>query len=221
MSRVQMIEVDGKPVAYVVPADIWARVKEMVEDAADYERALAEDDGVRYPQAVAMAMADGVRPVRAWREYRAMTQEQLAAASGVSKPYVSQIESGKREGTVATLRKLVAALGGLRDVFQFSQLELLGQPVVLAIRTSHADHRFAASAVGTRVAAFQGCGRAGLHAHDAFARGQGADGRRAGYRAHDWPFALAANGTPAGAGLGACEARTADTGQAYGLGGRP
>lgn len=114
MSRVQMIEVDGKPVAYVVPADIWVRVKEMVEDAedaADYERALAEDDGVRYPQAVAMAMADGVRPVRAWREYRAMTQEQLAAASGVSKPYVSQIESGKRDGTAATLRKLAAALG--------------------------------------------------------------------------------------------------------------
>lgn len=113
MSRVQVIEVDNKPVAYVVPADIWARVKEMVEDAedaADYERALAEDDGVRYPQPVALAIADGARPVRAWREYRRLTQEQLAAASGVSKPYISQLESGARSGTAATLRKLAAAM---------------------------------------------------------------------------------------------------------------
>ena len=72
MSRVQVIEVDDKPVAYVVPADIWARLKAMVEDAedaADYERAVAQDDGVRYPAPVAYAMADGAHPMKAWREH--------------------------------------------------------------------------------------------------------------------------------------------------------
>lgn len=114
MSRVQVIEVDDKPVAYIVPADLWDRVKEMVEDAedaADYARAVAHDDGVRFPAAVAHAIADGAHPVRAWREHRAMTLQALAEAAGVSKPYVSQIEGGKRVGTARTLKKLAAALG--------------------------------------------------------------------------------------------------------------
>lgn len=113
MSRVQIITKDGRPEFYVVPADLWERVRDAIEEAediAELERFDREDDGVRYPQAVALAMADSVLPVRAWREYRGMTQEQLAAASGVSTPYVSQIESGKRAGTSATLRKLARAL---------------------------------------------------------------------------------------------------------------
>jgi DNA-binding XRE family transcriptional regulator len=113
MSRVQIITKDGRPEFYVVPADLWERVRDAIEEAediAELERFDREDDGVRYPQAVALAMADGVLPVRAWREYRGMTQEQLAASSGVSTPYVSQIESGKRAGTSATLRKLARAL---------------------------------------------------------------------------------------------------------------
>jgi DNA-binding XRE family transcriptional regulator len=113
MSRVQIITKDGRPEFYVVPADLWERVRDAIEEAediAELERFDREDDGVRYPQAVALAMADGVLPVRAWREYRGMTQEQLAASSGVSTPYVSQIESGKRAGRSATLRKLARAL---------------------------------------------------------------------------------------------------------------
>lgn len=114
MSRVQVVEVDDRPVAYVVPADIWERVKEMVEEAedlADLERFDREDDGVRFPAAVAMAMADGVHPIRAWRDHRGLTLQALADAAGVSKPYVSQLEGGKRAGTTATLKKLAAALG--------------------------------------------------------------------------------------------------------------
>ena len=59
MSKVQVIEQDGKRVFYVVPADIWERVKGAVEDAEDaaaYAEAVARDDGVRYPAAVALAI---------------------------------------------------------------------------------------------------------------------------------------------------------------------
>lgn len=114
MSRVQVIEQDGKRLFYVVPADIWEQVKEMVEDAEDaaaYAEAVANDDGVRFPAAVAYAIADGATPLRAWREHKGLTLQALADAAGVSKPYVSQIEGGKRTGTTATLRKLAAALG--------------------------------------------------------------------------------------------------------------
>ena len=114
MSKVQVIEKDGVPVFYVVPADLWERLREAAEDAedlADLERFDREDDGVRFPAAVAMAMADGVHPVQAWRKHKGLTTQALADAAGVSKPYVSQIEGGKRKGTTKTLKALAAALG--------------------------------------------------------------------------------------------------------------
>ena len=114
MSKVQVIEKDGVPVFYVVPADLWERLREAAEDAedlADLERFEREDDGVRFPAAVAMAMADGMHPVQAWRKHKGLTAQALADAAGVSKPYVSQIEGGKRKGTAKTLKALAGALG--------------------------------------------------------------------------------------------------------------
>ena len=119
MSEVQVIEKDGKPAFYVLPAALWERVREAVEDAEDvaaFDRAVASDDGVRFPAAVVHAEGAGSHPVRAWREHRAMTLQALADAAGVSRPYVSQIESGRRIGTAATLKKLAAALGVPMDV---------------------------------------------------------------------------------------------------------
>ncbi|WP_442774965.1 helix-turn-helix domain-containing protein [Sphaerotilus montanus] len=113
-NHVQVIEQDGKPAFYVVPAALWERMREAAEDAediADLERFEREDDGVRYPAAVAMAMADGASPLRAWREHRGMTLQVLADAAGLSRAYVSQIEGAKRTGSAATLAKLAQALG--------------------------------------------------------------------------------------------------------------
>lgn len=114
MTRVQVIERDGKPSFYVVPAEIWARVRELIEDAedaADFERAKAEDDGFAIPLAVVKATAlDGTHPLRAWREHRGLTVQALADAAGLSRAYLSQIEGGHRKGTAAALRKLARAL---------------------------------------------------------------------------------------------------------------
>jgi antitoxin component HigA of HigAB toxin-antitoxin module len=118
MSKVQMIEIEGRR-AYLVPADIWERVKAMVEDAQDaatYAEAQANDDGFRVPHAVVLAEIDGAHPVKAWRDFRGLTLQALADAAGVSKPYVSQIEGGKRAGTTATLKKLAGVLGVPLDV---------------------------------------------------------------------------------------------------------
>lgn len=105
---------DDKPVAVQIPMDLWERMRELAEDAedlADLERFDRKDDGVRIPAAVAFATADGAHPVKAWREHKGMTLQALADAAGLSKPFVSQIERGKRAGTAATLKKLAGALG--------------------------------------------------------------------------------------------------------------
>lgn len=114
-SRVQVIkQEDGTPAYYVVPADLWDRMRAAAEDAedrADLERFDCEDDGTRYPAAVAVAIADGASPLRAWREHKGMTLQVLADAAGVSRAYVSQIENAKRNGSARTLKRLAEALG--------------------------------------------------------------------------------------------------------------
>lgn len=112
MSLVQMLVIDGKRFA-LLPEEVWERVRDAVEeteDVAEIERFDRADDGVRIPSAVAFAIADGAHPVRAWREHRGLSQERLAEAAGLSKAYVSQIESGKRTGGARTLRVLAKAL---------------------------------------------------------------------------------------------------------------
>jgi DNA-binding XRE family transcriptional regulator len=113
MIQVQVIEKDGKPVFYVLPAALWERVREAVEDAEDaaaYDLARSTDDGVRFPADVANSITNGASPLKAWREYRQMTLQTLADLAGVSKPFVSQIESGKRTGSAATLSRLAKSL---------------------------------------------------------------------------------------------------------------
>ncbi len=113
MTQIQVIETDGKPSFYVVPAELWDRIRELLEDAEDaaaYRQAVAQDDGSRIPLPVMRAELEGTHPVRAWREYRGLTVQALADAAQLSKPFVSQIEGRKRSGTAATLKKLAAAL---------------------------------------------------------------------------------------------------------------
>lgn len=113
MSKVRIIEKNGKPAFAVIPIDLWERVREAAEDAEDaldLERLDRDDDGFRVPLEVVESVVAGMHPVRAWRESRGLTQEALAGQAGVSAPYVSQIESGKRIGAVRTLRRIAAAL---------------------------------------------------------------------------------------------------------------
>lgn len=52
----------------------------------------------------------GENLVRVWREHRGLTVAGLAEKAGITQPYLSQIETGKREGTLATMKKIASAL---------------------------------------------------------------------------------------------------------------
>jgi transcriptional regulator with XRE-family HTH domain len=62
------------------------------------------------PSEVRQAVADGVHPVRAWREHRGLNQGQLAALIGISRAYLAQIEGGERTGTVEVMARIARAL---------------------------------------------------------------------------------------------------------------
>src|SRR5919108_1015388 len=65
------------------------------------------------PAHVRRAIAEGVHPVRAWRDYRNLNQAQLAALVGISRAYLAQIEGGERTGTLDVTARIARALGCL------------------------------------------------------------------------------------------------------------
>jgi transcriptional regulator with XRE-family HTH domain len=62
------------------------------------------------PGEVRQAIAQGVHPVRAWREQRGLNQGQLAAMIGISRAYLAQIEGGERTGTLEVMARLARAV---------------------------------------------------------------------------------------------------------------
>lgn len=85
---------------------------EMLEDIRAYDEAKANIQAGEelIPSKVVYALLDGENPIRVWCEYRALTQQQLAERAGISKPYLSQLESGKRHGTTGVLNSIAQAL---------------------------------------------------------------------------------------------------------------
>jgi DNA-binding XRE family transcriptional regulator len=49
-------------------------------------------------------------PLSFWRKKRRMTQADLAKATGIAQGFISEIESGQKPGTPATLKKIAQAL---------------------------------------------------------------------------------------------------------------
>ncbi len=62
------------------------------------------------PKDVADRMANGENAVRVLREWRDMTQVHLSFKTNISQSHISDIESGRRTGTSATLRTIATAL---------------------------------------------------------------------------------------------------------------
>ena len=114
--NIQLIERDRKPEWAVLPYEEYLKLleqAEMLEDIRDYDMAKAElerGEDELIPAEVVYAILDGENPIKVWREYRALTQQQLADAAGISKPYLSQIETGKRTGTTDILSAIAKAL---------------------------------------------------------------------------------------------------------------
>lgn len=88
-----------------------AAALEEAADAAAIDRAWADDAvGETIPGEVVKAILDGEPPLRVWRKYRAFTLHALAERVGVSKGYLSQIESGQKPGTLGLFRRLADVL---------------------------------------------------------------------------------------------------------------
>ena len=121
---------NGEPAEVILSYADWQKIVAMLDeedadDIAAVDAARREDDefaaqlaaghGVpvetTIPLEVVKAKLDGVHPLEAWREFRSITQRQLSSRSGVGRDLIAQIETGKKQGGVTTLKRLAQALG--------------------------------------------------------------------------------------------------------------
>lgn len=99
-----------------IPLAMFERLSEdaeMLADIAAYDRAKKEFEasgGEGVPLALVERLIHGEPPLLVWREHRGLTQQQLSDATGVNRSLISQIESGTKTGSVASLKKLAEAL---------------------------------------------------------------------------------------------------------------
>lgn len=96
-----------------ITRDEYERLREAAEDLADlraYDRAMAEG-GEGIPHEFVARMIDGEHPVRVLRDWRGMSAADLSRAANVNRVQVHEIETGKKRGSVETVRRLADALG--------------------------------------------------------------------------------------------------------------
>ena len=113
---VQIIKKGDKPEWAVLPYEDYLQLienLEMAQDIQEYDNAKAaldrgEDELI--PSEMVYAILDGANAIKTWREYRQMSQHALAEKAGISVPYLSQLETNKRQGSLTVLSAIAKAL---------------------------------------------------------------------------------------------------------------
>jgi len=113
---VQIIKRDDKPEWAVVPYETYLELVEKAEmllDVQDYDSAkasLQRRDDELIPSEIVYAILDGENAIKVWREFREMSQQELAEKAGISIPYLSQLETNKRTGSIEVLSAIAKTL---------------------------------------------------------------------------------------------------------------
>ena len=100
----------------VMPEEEYERLLDAADESAAvaalerFERRLAAGEEELLPSEFVDRILDGESKILAWREYRGLSARVLAEAAGITQAYLSQIESGKRDGTIGTMKKIAEAL---------------------------------------------------------------------------------------------------------------
>lgn len=113
---IQVIKKGDQPEWAVVPYKTYLELvekAEMLQDVQDYDSAkaaLERGDEELIPGEVINAILDGENPIKTWREFRGMSQSEAADKAGISVPYLSQLETNKRKGSLDVLTALARVL---------------------------------------------------------------------------------------------------------------
>ena len=107
MGELQKLTIDGE--SYVlVPEDDYEDMVDALEAQAIIERIRAGEE--TWPSELVRELTETNSRIRTFRKYRGMSGTELAAAAGISQPHLSDIENGKKAGSVDVLKRIATAL---------------------------------------------------------------------------------------------------------------
>ncbi|MBK4722702.1 helix-turn-helix transcriptional regulator [Azospirillum sp. YIM DDC1] len=93
-----------------IPRAEYDALTARLEDLEDILTAMQAHGGQPMPLEWAKRILEGESPVRVWREFRGLSLRGLAGKAGVSAGYLSEIEAGKKPGSVEAYKALAEAL---------------------------------------------------------------------------------------------------------------
>lgn len=96
----------------ILPIAEYERLTEAADIAAarKVKADIAAGNDELVPAGIVNRILEGESPLRVWRTYRGMTGKHLAELTGLSAPYISEIETGKKEGSVSAMKRMADAL---------------------------------------------------------------------------------------------------------------
>ena len=112
-SQLQTVTLAGEEYVVVPRAEYDAlrtAAQEEISDATLLMQVLKDPDEEWVPADVVRRIAAGENPIRVWRTYRGMKAGELAVSAGVAASYLSDIENGKKPGSISALKRIAAAL---------------------------------------------------------------------------------------------------------------
>ena len=98
----------------LVPRNEYAKLIEDVEmlaDIKDYREAKLSQEETLPGEVIDRIILNDENPARVYREYRGLTQQQLADKVGIQRAYLTEIETGRKSGSIKTLKAIAQALG--------------------------------------------------------------------------------------------------------------
>jgi len=96
----------------ILPLEEYKRlIDDMDIASADrVRRNIAEGLDEMVPADIVDRLLDGENPVRVWRDHRQLSAQTLAKNAGISAAYLSEIERGRKEGSVSVLKRIAEVL---------------------------------------------------------------------------------------------------------------
>ncbi|WP_119389780.1 helix-turn-helix domain-containing protein [Taklimakanibacter lacteus] len=109
----QKIVTPGGETLVLLPLAEYERLIDAAEiAAADRVRAdIASGRDEMIPSETVKRILAGENPVRVWRRHRGLSARDLAERTELSTAYISEIETGKKDGSVSAMKKIAEALG--------------------------------------------------------------------------------------------------------------
>ncbi|OJF92433.1 helix-turn-helix domain-containing protein [Pararhizobium antarcticum] len=107
MNDVQRLTIDGKTYVLLSEED-YEDLMDGLHASAIMARVAAGEE--TWPHHLVVELWETDSRIRTLRNYRGLTMSQLAKAAGISQPYLSEIEAGKKTGSVDVLKRIAVAL---------------------------------------------------------------------------------------------------------------